>query len=78
MFVNGMMHLIEQGIVKRQVYDNLLLQQGINDGKITQRVDERLFDYGRLSGLIPRRTGCASPAGVTVLGHSCSQCVPPW
>lgn len=55
MFVNGMLHLIEQGIVKRQVYDNLLLQRGINDGQISQWVDARLFDYGRRSGLIPRR-----------------------
>jgi acyl-CoA hydrolase len=60
MFVNGMMHLIEQGIVKRKVYDNLLLQQGINDGKIPPRVDQRLFDYGRLTGLIPPRLNAQS------------------
>ena len=35
MFVNGMMHLIEQGIVKRKVYDNLQLQLGINAGRIS-------------------------------------------
>ncbi len=55
MFVNGMMHLIEQGIVKRKVYDSLLLQKGINAGEITPWIDEPLFDYGRLHGLIPRR-----------------------
>jgi acyl-CoA hydrolase len=27
MFVNGMMHLLEQGIVKRKIYDHLALQQ---------------------------------------------------
>lgn len=53
MFVNGMMHLIEQGIVKRKVYDNLILQRAINEGKITHQVDRRLFEYGRLTGLIP-------------------------
>ena len=53
MFVNGMMHLMEQGIVKRKVYDNLILQRGINEGKIDNRVDERLYDYGRQRGLIP-------------------------
>lgn len=53
MFVNGMMHLIEQGIVKRKVYDNLLLQRAINEGEITPQVDRRLFEYGRLKGLIP-------------------------
>ncbi len=60
MFVNGMMHLIEQGIVKRQVYDNLLLQVGINAEKITARVDRQLYDYGLLSGLIPRRLDALS------------------
>jgi len=55
MFVNGMMQLIEQGIVKRKVYDNLVLQQGINAGTITSRVDGQLFDYARLSGLMPGR-----------------------
>ena len=29
MFVNGMMHLIEQGVVKRKVYDHLALQRGL-------------------------------------------------
>lgn len=79
MFVNGMMHLIEQGVVKRQVYDNLLLQQGINDGSISQRVDARLFAYGRQTGLIPRRLDESSlrelqywgilAAGVSVSGQ---------
>ena len=54
MFVNGMMHLIEHGIVKRKVYDNLLLQRGLNAGEIDNRVDERLYAYGRRTGLIPR------------------------
>jgi acyl-CoA hydrolase len=55
MFVNGMMHLIEQGIVKRRVYDNLLLQRGVNAGEIGHRVDARLYDYGRRCGLLPRQ-----------------------
>ena len=55
MFVNGMMHLMEHGIVKRKVYDNLILQRGINAGQIDNRVDERLYDYGRQQGLIPAR-----------------------
>jgi len=60
MFVNGMLRLIEQGIVKRKVYDNLLLQQGINAGQISETVDERLYDYGRSNGLIPARLDAAS------------------
>ncbi len=55
MFVNGMMHLIEQGIVKRRVYDNLVLQQGLNSGAISEAIDERLYDYCRARGLIPAR-----------------------
>ncbi|MEJ2531564.1 MAG: acetyl-CoA hydrolase/transferase C-terminal domain-containing protein [Halioglobus sp.] len=54
MFVNGMMHLIEHGIVKRKVYDNLVLQRGLNAGEIDHRVDARLYDYGRRTGLMPR------------------------
>ncbi len=54
MFVNGMMHLIEQGIVKRRVFDDLDLQTGINSGAISDAVDGELYDYGRRSGLIPR------------------------
>lgn len=60
MFVNGMMHLIEHGIVKRKVYDQVLLQRAINDGRITHRVDEQLFAYGRGCGLIPARLDGAS------------------
>jgi len=55
MFVNGMMHLIEQGVVKRKVYDNLALQQGLNSGAISADIDERLYDYARDTGLIPAR-----------------------
>ena len=55
MFVNGMMHLIEHGVVKRKVYDNLVLQRGINAGEISRRVDERLYGYCRKEGLIPAR-----------------------
>ena len=54
MFVNGMMHLVEQGIAKRKVYDHLALQQGLNDGVISESVDERLYQYGRDRGFIPR------------------------
>ena len=54
MFVNGMMHLLEQGVAKRRVYDNLSLQQGINEGVISERIDGSLWDYARSSGLMPR------------------------
>lgn len=54
MFVNGMMHLIEHNIVKRKVYDNLVLQAGLNSGAITPSVDHRLFAYVRAQGLLPQ------------------------
>lgn len=38
MFVNGFMHLIKAGIVKRKVYDDLTLQTLLNNGAITERV----------------------------------------
>lgn len=68
MFVNGMMHLIEQGVVKRKVYDNLLLQQGINAGKITSRVDRQLFEFGRESDLIPRQLDASSLSALQYWG----------
>ncbi|MCB1677392.1 MAG: acetyl-CoA hydrolase [Halioglobus sp.] len=55
MFVNGMLHLIERGIVKRRVYDNLVLQQGLNRGAIGYTVDARLYDYACSEGLMPAR-----------------------
>ncbi len=78
MFVNGMMHLIEQGIVKRKVYDNLLLQQGINAGRITSRVDGQLFDYARLSGLMPRRLDAPSLQELQYWGIIAAACLPRW
>jgi acyl-CoA hydrolase len=60
MFVNGMMHLIEQDVVKRRVYDNLSLQRGLNDGHITEQVDERLYDYAREEGLLPATLDAAA------------------
>jgi acyl-CoA hydrolase len=60
MFVNGVLRLIECGIVKRLVYDNLLLQQGLNAGTISPHIDERLFNYGRSTGLIPVRLDAQS------------------
>lgn len=38
MFVNGFMHLIKAGIVKRKVYDDLDIQRLLNEGKITEKV----------------------------------------
>jgi acyl-CoA hydrolase len=68
MFVNGMMHLIEHGIVKRKVYDNLVLQRGLNAGDISAQVDADLYDYGRREGLIPSVLDNASLAELQYWG----------
>lgn len=52
MFVNGLMHLIEEGIVSRPVYDHLGLQMGINSGEITDEVDAHMYRLGRRQGFI--------------------------
>lgn len=54
MFVNGMMHLIERGIIKRRVYDNLALQNALNDSGLGEVVDDAFYHTGRECGLIPR------------------------
>ncbi|MCB1844610.1 MAG: acetyl-CoA hydrolase, partial [Halioglobus sp.] len=54
MFVNGMLQLMEQGIVRRRVYDDLALQQGLNSGEISEAIDERLYDYACEQGVIPQ------------------------
>jgi acyl-CoA hydrolase len=38
MFVNGFMHLIKAGIVKRKVYDDLTLQTLLNSGEINEKI----------------------------------------
>ncbi len=68
MFVNGMMHLIEHGVVKRQVYDNLALQTGLNSGAISNAIDERFFEYCRASGVMPRSLDDRSLEALTYWG----------
>lgn len=55
MFVNGMMHLMQAGVVKRRVFDQLALQRGLNDGAITTAIDGAMLDYARGCGLMPRQ-----------------------
>jgi acyl-CoA hydrolase len=53
MFVNGFMHLINSGVVKRKVYDDLILQRLLNEDKITEVVNANtlqcLLDEGAVS-----------------------------
>lgn len=50
MFVDGFMHLFDAGILKRRVYDHVLLQRLLNEGVITEEVN---FDM--LCRLLERR-----------------------
>ncbi len=43
MFVNGFLHLINSGVVKRQVFDDLHLQRLLDDGRISTVVDEAML-----------------------------------
>jgi acyl-CoA hydrolase len=44
MLVDGFMHLIEAGIVKREVYDDLAIEQLLADGRIEHRVSLATLD----------------------------------
>lgn len=44
MFVNGFLHLIQNGIVKRKVYDNVTLQNLLNEGKISEQLKADDYD----------------------------------
>lgn len=60
MFVNGMMALIDAGIVKRRVYDHLELQQGLNSGEMSEQVDAAMYTYLRRREIMPRNLETAS------------------
>ncbi len=44
MFVNGFLHLIKNGIVKRKVYDDLHIQRLINEGKLQESLTPDCLD----------------------------------
>lgn len=54
MFVNGMLHLMQAGIVRRRVYDDLRIQRGLNCGAVTETIDDQMYRYAKDTGLIPR------------------------
>ncbi|MGB1141779.1 MAG: acetyl-CoA hydrolase/transferase C-terminal domain-containing protein, partial [Halioglobus sp.] len=55
MFVNGMMHLVDRGIVKRRVYDDLFLQRALNAGDIADVIDHRFFEHALAEGWLCAR-----------------------
>ena len=44
MFVDGFLHLLDAGILKRQVYDFTELQQLLNEDRVGERVEPELLD----------------------------------
>lgn len=56
MFVNGFRYLIESGIVKRKVYDDLTLQTLLNEGDIEETITDQtlrtLIDAGAVSAVL--------------------------
>ena len=55
MFVNGFLYLYQDGILRRRVYDSIPLQRLLNEGAITEMVDERTLRTLLERGVIPAR-----------------------
>lgn len=55
MFVNGFLHLYRDGILKRKVYDSIPLQRLLNEGAISETVDERTLRVLLERGVVPAR-----------------------
>jgi hypothetical protein len=55
MFVNGFLHLYRDGILKRKGYDSGPLQRLLNEGAITEAVDERTLRVLLERGVVPAR-----------------------
>jgi acyl-CoA hydrolase len=43
MFVDGFLELYRSGVLRRRVYDDLRIQQLLNSGAISERIDDRFF-----------------------------------
>ena len=60
MFVNGFLHLYQDGILKRAVYDSAPLQRLLNQGAISESVDERTLRVLLECEVIPARLSAAN------------------
>ena len=66
MFVNGFLWLIRAGIIRRQVFDDLLLQRLVSEGKLGQQITKQsileLLNVGRIHATL-------TEADMTFLKH---------
>jgi len=69
MLVDGFMHLIDAGIVKRKVYDWEPLQRLLDAGQIDERVSERTLNALVKAGAIPKELDAASTRAARALRH---------
>jgi len=66
MFVNGFLHLLRSGILKREVFDEPRLMRLLDEGRLGTRVDEKTLATLCAEGVVPARLG---PADVEFLRH---------
>lgn len=66
MLVDGFMHLIEAGIVKRRVYDDVAIQRALNSGRIGERIAPETLDALLDERAIHARLG---PSDLAYLTH---------
>ena len=64
MFVNGFMKLMQAGIIRRPVYDHAVLQNLLNSGRISEKVDLDMLDALAAAGAI---RNCLNAADVALL-----------
>jgi acyl-CoA hydrolase len=79
MFVNAFLKLIEAGIIRREVFDDVLLQQMLNDGRIkdeTVTPDTLRACAGCGSGTFA--SGCRRPGLPQALRHLAFRCGAEW
>ena len=55
MFVNGFLHLMKSGIVKREVFDEPRLMRLLDAGSISSRVDEKTLQVLAAEGVVHTR-----------------------
>lgn len=66
MFVSGFLHLMQSGILKREVFDEPRLMRLLDEGRISPNVDEKTLQTLAAEGVVPARLG---PADVEFLRH---------